>query len=143
VAVTGTGDNYAGGIAGSSYEDTITTTIEYCAALNDNISGASPRGLNWIAGDDSKALPITPSATYTKNYRPSDGTLNGATNPGNGGLDTYLLADFKGPTVGTVYGTGALNWNFNPGGHWKFLPGYDYPVLAWQASPPLDPTTLP
>jgi hypothetical protein len=142
VAVTGTGDNYVGGIAGISYEDMNTTTIEYCAALNDNISGVSPRGLNWIAGSDSGTSTISPFATYTSNYRPSGGTLNGATNTGNGGNgSSHPLADFKAP--GTVYGTGALNWDFSADGHWKWIDGYDYPVLAWQASPPLDPTTLP
>jgi hypothetical protein len=34
------------------------------------------------------------------------------------------------------------NWNFSGGGDWKFIPGYDFPVLSWQNSPP-DPSAVP
>jgi hypothetical protein len=43
------------------------------------------------------------------------------------------LTDFNSQAVYT-------GWNFTGGtGVWKFLPGYDYPVLAWQDEPPLVP----
>jgi hypothetical protein len=48
---------------------------------------------------------------------------------------SYARADFEGSGNQGKYT--ALNWNFTPGtGEWKWLPGYDYPVLQWQTTPP-------
>jgi hypothetical protein len=128
---------YVGGIAGYNYEG----AIEYCAALNGDIShpGTSAGfSLNWIAGNDSG----TSVETYTSNYRPSDGASIDSTSSGvigGNGID-YARAAFERPTVGTVYGSGKLDWDFAT--DWKWIDGYDYPVLAWQTRAPADLATL-
>jgi hypothetical protein len=57
------------------------------------------------------------------------------------GDTSYARADFEGSGNQGKYT--ALGWDFSPGtGDWKWLPGYDYPVLRWQTRPPLDPASL-
>jgi hypothetical protein len=132
------GTRYAGGIAGENQG-----RIEYCAALQTNISTSpSPTGLDQIAGYGTAGGVII----YTKNFSASELYLS-STNTGSGGDSSNSRAQFTGtpgvvPSSTSVYAPGSLNWDFSPTGDWKFISGYDYPVLPWQTSPPVDPATL-
>ncbi|MDR2303982.1 MAG: hypothetical protein LBE10_05290 [Treponema sp.] len=126
---------YIGGIVGYHSQE----PIEYCAALND-IEGYYSSGisLHGIAG----YAVWTP--TFRSNFSAADMRITGPSQTPDPDLDgdntTYARAHFKGPSPGAVYGPGStsLNWNFDAGGNWKFISGYDYPVLSWQKSPPPD-----
>jgi hypothetical protein len=172
VSAEGSGEIYAGGIAGVNNSGTfsqcyalgdVTVTnngtgacwaggiagknyqghINYCAALNDVGSNNSPDA-RGIAG--RKQL----GTTFTSNYAASDMTISYNDSSNSWTADTDLdgnnndaRANFEGPPAGTVYGSGSLDWKFTPGtGDWKFIPGYAYPVLSWQTAPPADPSTL-
>jgi hypothetical protein len=127
VTNNGSGTCWAGGITGKNYQG----AVEYCAALNDVRSNNSPDA-RGIAG--RKQL----GTTFTSNYAASDMAVSpNGTPPPDTDLDgdsAHALADFEG--TGTVYGSSALNWNFTASGGWKFISGYGYPVLFWQANPP-------
>jgi hypothetical protein len=125
---------YAGGIAGSNDGQTITN----CAALNDSIVGVSDE--RGVAGQDS-------SGTYSKNYTageltgpPSNLDSTTVNNDQNGLTGSYASALFTEAYFTyppQIYSSAYLDWNFTPGtGDWKWLSGYDYPVLQWQTSPP-------
>jgi hypothetical protein len=125
---------YAGGIAG----DNNGGTIEYCAALNDSIVGATDQ--RGVAGKDA-------SGTYGNNYTaneltnaPSNLPTITVNNDQNGLTGSYAYALFTEEHFTTspqIYSSAYLDWNFTAGtGDWKWLSGYDYPVLQWQTSPP-------
>jgi hypothetical protein len=120
-----------GGIAGLNY----LGTIEYCAALNGVIDSGYSTNLHGIAGK------LDTICYFTSNYAASDISVqqNGGWTA-NADLDgdiTYARADFINGGGFDWADATTVNWNFTPGtGDWKWLSGYDYPVLQWQTSPP-------
>jgi hypothetical protein len=139
VKVDGAVPTYGGGIVGEVRQNSPSGDIPQirgCMALVSEVDGgqSGTRTVHLI-GDGTATWftsnyvrnDLTPSH-YTNSLTPND-SRDGTSRP---------LVDFKTPSLYTASG---VNWDFSA--DWKFLPGYDYPVLAWQASPPLDPTTLP
>jgi hypothetical protein len=123
--------NYAGGIAGANSSGTITS----CAALNDSISFSASSNVHGITGGQVSG------GTYTDNYAASDIAFTRAsssTNPNFIGTATYGRADFI--NGGSFDWTALLSLDFV--NDWKWLSGYPYPALAWQTTPPPDPSTL-
>ncbi|MDR1175452.1 MAG: hypothetical protein LBK83_08300 [Treponema sp.] len=132
--VTGSGDTTttksAGGIVGS-----YSGIIEYCAVLNTSISFTGATDIDEVAGmADAFSLgniQYNYTAADIAGFPGSSGFWSGTSTP---------RVDFTGPAPGTVYSTANLNWNFAAGtGDWKFISGYDYPVLSWQTTPPPAP----
>jgi hypothetical protein len=125
-SVTVTGSNIgAGGIAGRSSD-----TIENCAALA-HVNGGSSNTVGRVIGNNAGSV--------ADNYAAPDRTfINGGTPTGEDGDDTTYttIGDFEGAgkqsTYETVWGTGTFGV---PGG-WKWISGYDYPVLSWQTAAP-------
>jgi hypothetical protein len=59
------------------------------------------------------------------------------------GDTTYSGVDFVNGGIFDWTDFTTVDWNFTTGtGDWKWLSGYDYPVLRWQTRPPLDPASL-
>jgi hypothetical protein len=133
--VTGSGtalSKSAGGIVGS-----FLGIIEKCAVLNDSVSFAGATDIGEVAGNKGA---ISPSSNIQNNYTASDISLSPGSSNNWAGTSTPR-ADFTGPPAGTVYGLGALDWDFSDGtGDWKWIGSYGYPVLSWQEVPPADPT---
>jgi hypothetical protein len=100
--------------------------------------------------DAHRILGSGPS--LSNNFAASDITPIGGTPPtlapgptGLDGDDTYAFADFRGQGMGLTPGPvyGSLGWNFTVEPvDWKFIPGYDFPVLYWQNSPPATPPPM-
>jgi hypothetical protein len=126
---------YAGGIFG--YINAGTSAISYCVALNENIEAAAPNNsTGGIGGRDAGS-----SSSYTSNFAAPDiSFIPGQTNtdPNLIGNVTLSRSAFAGPANQGNY----PGWTFGAGGNWKYIAGYDYPVLSWQDSPPADPATL-
>jgi hypothetical protein len=130
----------AGGITGDvGYS---SGSIRYSVALNISVSGGNSEYFHGISGYN---LHVTDNVT--NNYAASDIDLSSgtpSTTTGDFGDRTYARANFAGQanedkytTVTTTDVTDPLDWDFTPEtGDWKWLPGYDYPVLQWQTAPP-------
>jgi hypothetical protein len=121
---------YIGGIAG---EHSNNPLISACMALVSELDGGPSTSVRYV-----HAISADGSSILTGNYSMIGFTRKNYTdteNYGSTGKDgeQKALADFKSPT--TLY-TGA-GWNFADGtGDWKFITGYDYPVLSWQTAAP-------
>jgi hypothetical protein len=79
---------------------------------------------------------VNNTVTLTGNYSRNDITIannNDGSDPGANAKDGLAtsLNDFKSSGIYTTAG-----WDFGTGGDWKFISGYDLPVLSWQTSPP-------
>jgi hypothetical protein len=127
-----------GGIAGNG---TGSATISACMALISELDGGPSTSVSRTAN----AIYASSSGTLSGNYAlPVSGSSGSdvmwiynntnATDPGINARDgdAQLLSDFKDPTTPNIY-TGA-GWDF--GGVWKFISGWDYPVLKWQEAAP-------
>jgi hypothetical protein len=132
-AITGGGDVHAGGITGENDGG----TIEYCAALQQEIDGGSSSSVRGIAGYNS-ASPI-----YTTNLAAGNILITRAGVSPNADLDgdtSYLRDDFKRDSSFQSDIYTLLTWDFTSGtGDWKWLPAgssYEYPVLSWQETTP-------
>jgi hypothetical protein len=126
----GPADKYAGGIVGANSSG----TIQFCAALNDSISFLGALDVGGIGGGER----LSPG-TYASNYAASDITVNSVSTTTISGLigdTTYTRSAFEGPPAGTLYGSAYLDWDFSS--DWKFISGYNYPVLYWQTVGPAD-----
>jgi hypothetical protein len=171
IKADGTDTNYAGGIAGQTDSQSTTVfasisgsyargrveavfatiesaggiigfhkgEIESCIALNDDI-------VISIASSDARGIagtaPFSP-AVLSNNYAASDIIFDrSASTPSITGLDGIPSArtNFIGQANQANYPIAF--WNFAPNGDWKWISGYDYPVLAWQTTAPRDPATL-
>jgi hypothetical protein len=116
----------AGGIVGES-----GSAIENCIALAE-VDGGTSTTAGRVIGDFW-------NGTYssTTNYAASDKAITRGT-PGSSAVDgdlTYAISAFQGSGNQSKYTT--LSWDFS--NDWKFIAGYDYPVLSWQDSPPANP----
>jgi hypothetical protein len=121
---------YAGGIAEGNVGN-----IAGCIALNDRIESSASSDVHGIAGHGS--------GTYSNNYAASGITFVRSAFTPNVGLDgitTKAYADFRGSA--NVGNYPSAYWNFAVNGDWRWINGYDYPVLAWQTTAPRDPATL-
>jgi hypothetical protein len=129
VEAVSTANAYAGGIAGDT-----GGVITGCIALNDRIEvSTSSTDVRGIAGQGS--------GSHSNNYAANDITFTRAgfsTNTGLTGDITKFYADFIGQANQSNYS----GWTFPPNGDWRWISGYDYPVLVWQASAPRNPATL-
>jgi hypothetical protein len=135
-----TGDKYAGGIAG--YTDG-SGAVSSCVAMNDSISFSNSI---YVRGIASRKNTMSFADNYTASGLPTSYDTSWTASPGTTGLDgsTTLLSNFEGPPAGALYGSGYLDWDFAAGtGDWKFIGGYDYPVLSWQTTPPPAPALPP
>jgi hypothetical protein len=128
-----------GGIIGgalSSYGGTVSG----CMALVSEIDGGSA-AIRYV-----HAICTDSTTTLTGNYSRNDITRSNA-DPGDAVAPSLTDKDGQ-QTPPDNFKTQALYtgafWDFTAGtGDWKFIDGYDFPVLAWQTSPPPNPATLP
>jgi hypothetical protein len=133
-----------GGIAGDG-----SGTISSCMALVSELVG----GPSTSTSKTVNAIFASSYGTLSNNYALEVSStqvtdkmwIHNNTNTSDQGLSTARdgaiknLADFKDQTTSNIYTT--AGWTFP--GVWKFISGYDYPVLHWQERPPADPATLP
>jgi hypothetical protein len=113
-----------GGIAGNS------AAVGGCMALVSELDGGPS------VSASRTVYKIGDSPSLNGNYSRNDIVVQNAANPNDPGINAMdgearPLADFKSQTLYTNAG-----WNFAAGGDWKFLSGYDYPVLSWQTAKP-------
>jgi hypothetical protein len=138
-------DTYVGGIAGGSND---SGPVSGCMALVLKLDGGpSTSTSKTVYAIGYGAMP--PTDTRFFNYSRDDLKIQNDTNDdydyrefGQGGIQRPLK-DFKSSDLYTRAG-----WSFGEAGDgvekdgvWKFLDGYDYPVLSWQDKPPADPST--
>jgi hypothetical protein len=119
VTVAGTTVIYAGGIAGHSYDN-----IENCAALAD-VDGGTSTTVGYVIGNNvgtSTPNYVISTATITRNATPDPNIVDGTSFP---------PSDFQNESTYT-----GLGWAFGVPGGWKWISGYDYPVLSWQTTAP-------
>jgi hypothetical protein len=121
---------YVGGIVGYG-----SNTIAYCMVMTSEIDAgpttSSSKHVHAISGD---------SSTLTGNYSRNDITRRNADSgdsldPGSGNKDGEAkpLADFK---TAPLYSAAGWGFDTGNGGDWKWINGYDYPVLSWQTAAP-------
>jgi hypothetical protein len=113
-----------GGITGDG------SGVSGCMALVSNLDG----GPSSSTSKTAHAIFASTYGTGTGNYSRNDIIINNETNSADPGINAKdgeqkPLDDFKTPTLYTTAG-----WNVT--GDWKFISGYDYPVLSWQNGPP-------
>jgi hypothetical protein len=132
--VTGTPGNViaAGGLIGVIEDRGGTAVIQNCAALNQAVTCSNTSGIGRVIGFSN------PTSALSDNIAYSGMTLNSATvNSGsdddhdkkNGASKT--AAELKSPTTWeTLFGAA----NFGSGKTWKWVTGYPYPALQWQAA---------
>jgi hypothetical protein len=148
VSARGSADNKAGGMVGDiRINSGNPIAIDNCMALLTALDGGNSPAVYTIGFKDN------PSG----NASGSNGKVWDAISITRGGITytrdgpTYFLsslpsdsqdlapfdsaAGFAGSTNQSTY-TGA-GWDFTAGtGDWKFISGYDFPVLSWQTLPP-------
>jgi hypothetical protein len=122
---------YIGGIAG---EHSNNPTISACMALVSELDGgpstSSSKNVHAISADASILTGNYSRTGFTRNNANASDTVDYGSTGKDG--EQKNLADFKSQALYT----GAL-WNFAAGtGDWKFITGYDYPVLSWQIAAP-------
>ena len=122
VSAAGTTIN-AGGIAGRS-----GSPFQNCAALAEVDGGSSSTVGRVIGNLWTGVYSATNYAAYDK---PITRVALGAT--AEDGETAYNVSNLQGPGNHLKYATD-LSWNFTT--DWKWLSGYDYPVLEWQTTPP-------
>jgi hypothetical protein len=122
-------DIYVGGIVGQASESPL---ISGCMALVLELDG----GTSTSPSKTVHKIAYTTTGSLSGNYARNDMTVSNQTNtpsmtdPRDG--MSKPLADFTSQALYTTAG-----WNFTTGtGDWKFISGYDYPVLSWQTTPP-------
>jgi hypothetical protein len=125
VKAEGGSTTYAGGIAGVTNID-----INNCVALADVDGGISEyvgRVIGFHAGIYAGTNYAASEKTITSGP-PNTNVVDGTPHPG---------ANLQGSGNQSKYETD-LGWVFEntPGYHWKWVNGYDYPVLAWQDGAP-------
>jgi hypothetical protein len=124
---------YIGGIAGNSNSGLVNS----CMALVSEVDAGFLANLTTRDGHKIACTSFPGNLTgnfvqanmQVKNYTltPND-TRDGTSKP---------LADFKSSSF---YTTSGVNWDFS--NTWKFLSGYDYPVLNWQNRAPANPSSF-
>jgi hypothetical protein len=130
VSKVGTLYTYVGGIAG--FEGGVSGCMALVSELDGGPSASSSRTVYRIGYSTTPFLG--------GNYALNDTTKKNHlvypdTGPTGKDGEGKPPADFKSQALYTSAG-----WNFTAGtADWKFLSGYDYPVLSWQTEPPLDP----
>jgi hypothetical protein len=167
--------NYLGGIAGSGYSGTISTsyaagfvkgqgssvyaggvsggygnsgTIENCRVFLTILDGGASSDVHtlfayWLPMSGTQqdnrvweAIAITRGGTtYTK----AD-SFSGLSLDSDKDIATFSPAEDY--TDSDLVSDSYPGWDFGTGGDWKFISGYDFPVLSWQTSPP-DLSALP
>jgi hypothetical protein len=135
VETGGSGPVYAGGISGRV---TNTGGLTDCMVLLDILDGGpSPDAHTLFGGYDI----WYPTNTGNKVWDDIAITQGGTTYTSGSYTTTAdydiasftAAASFQGSSSQATY----AGWNFTPGtGAWKWIAGYDYPVLSWQDSPP-------
>ncbi|MDR1175454.1 MAG: hypothetical protein LBK83_08310 [Treponema sp.] len=129
-----------GGIAGDG-GGTITACMALVSELDGGPSASSSRTVNAVSASTYGTL----NGNYSRNDIAVTRQTNG-TAPGLNARDGQEenRTNFTTQTIyePDLYTTAA--WNFAAGtGDWKFISGYDYPVLRWQNSAPTLPPTPP
>ncbi|MDR1250225.1 MAG: hypothetical protein LBK63_13105 [Treponema sp.] len=134
---------YAGGISGQVVN---TGGLTNCVVILNALDGGASADVHTLFGGvyigfanntgnkvwDAIAI-ARGGTTYIKDSAPPFSGL--ALNPDKDIASFDSAADFKGSTNQSTY-TGA-GWDFTAEtGDWKFISGYDFPVLSWQTLPP-------
>jgi hypothetical protein len=136
VKATGTTtDRKVGGImGGNSGIGVVFACMALVSELDPGPSSSLSRVANAICAE---VYPGTLIGNYSRNDIKFDNNTN-PPDPGaeNGDGQAMPLVDFKSP-ASTIY----TAWSFTPTANasWKWLTGYDYPVLSWQTTPPVLP----
>jgi hypothetical protein len=130
---------YAGGIAG---QVTNSGGLTNCVVMLNALDGGSSANVHtlfggyaiWFATNSDNriwdAIAITRGGlTYTNNN-----SFSGLSLDSDKDIDAFSPAEDYAALdlVSDTY----PGWNFGTGGDWKFISGYDFPVLSWQTSPP-------
>jgi hypothetical protein len=121
-----------GGIAGGEWSGggQVNNCISLVSTLDGGPSASINKTVHAIMGSNSYT-------TLTGNYSRNDIDIINRTDsddPGSSAKDGEgkPLNNFQSPAIYTTAG-----WNFTTGtGDWKFISGYDFPVLSWQTFPP-------
>jgi hypothetical protein len=142
VKAEGSGIVYAGGISGQVND---TGGHTGCIVLLDALDGGSSADVHTLFGGvymgtaantNNKVwgdIAITQSGNIYKNGTASP--LSGYSPDTVKDASFDFVASFQGSSSQATY-TGA-GWNFTAGtGVWKWIGGYDYPVLSWQTAAP-------
>jgi hypothetical protein len=143
VRAGGSLDNQAGGIAGSINTSGSSPLIEGCNVFLDNLDGGSSANVYTMGkkentdtgstdGDVWDAITIIRGGSIYKNS-----TVNPLSNyipDSNSDIaDFFPAAEFKNPN--SIFAADIYpQWDFP--GSWKWITGYDFPVLSWQQTPP-------
>jgi hypothetical protein len=129
---------YAGGISGQVVN---AGGLTNCVVMLDTLDGASADvhtlfgGYNiWFATNTGNsiwdAIAITRGGTiYTNNNSFSGLSLDFD-------KDIALFGPAEDYTDPDLVSDSYPGWDFGGGGDWKFISGYDFPVLSWQTAPP-------
>jgi hypothetical protein len=136
------GSVYAGGVEGN-YDN--AGKIEYCVVLLSALDGGASADVHTLFGYFSgytvgtlagngvwNDIAITVSGTT---YRDDGPNLLSALTPATY-EDVAVFTPASGYTDAASIGSAYPSWNFASGGDWKFISGYEFPVLSWQTSPP-------
>jgi hypothetical protein len=108
---------------------TVSTTAD-CYAI-----GAA----DSLTGNYALAVSVSPGSDFVYIHNNTNTSAEQDSDTGKGGA-VGTLTDFQERTSPNIY-TNA-GWTFTAEtGYWKFISGYDYPVLSWQdeTEPPADP----
>jgi hypothetical protein len=135
---------YLGGIAGAdrAFSGTVSGCMALVSELDAGTSGALYKEANAIIVDPTYmignyALEVSSTQVTGKMWVQNSSS---SPDPGANNKDgeARLLADFKDQTTSNIYTS--AGWVFP--NVWKWISGYDYPVLHWQTSAPTDPALL-
>jgi hypothetical protein len=141
VSANSSGTNVdAGGITAQSYiQSGGTFVIQDCAALNRQISCSNTYGIGRVAGGSYGGDTLSGNIAY------SGMTLNGATvNAGTADTGAGKNGESKTSAELKIRNTWTdLFGSSNFAGAWKWIDGYDYPVLNWQTARPTGVPSLP
>jgi hypothetical protein len=141
VSAGGSADNRAGGIVGDiGIEANGSVAIDNCMVLLTALDGGSSPNVYVLGNENTNVssghitawdeIAITRGGvTYT-----NDNTFSGLTLDPYKDISAFSPAeDYTNPDVVSDAYPG---WNFNVGGDWKWISGYDLPVLSWQDTAP-------
>jgi hypothetical protein len=132
-----------GGIMG---ESSGAAVINDCMALVTELDGGpttSSRSVHAICADTYYSTLSGNYSWYGITRIHTDDTDSPSFGSSYRDGEQKTLADFQSPAL-----YGGAGWNFTTGtGDWKFISGYNYPVLSWQDEPPAggpaEPVELP
>jgi hypothetical protein len=136
---TNTSELWIGGISGLSSSNFVSECVVLVSTL-DGDNSTPPNRAMYAIGVLTSGYPVS-----SNNYSRDDIEFLNFTNPGSYPEimvdSTYTIGSFQnlGP-MGDFSWEFTLGWNFTAGtGDWKWLSGYDYPVLQWQTTAPVGP----